>query len=71
MSNGSTAMLIEGARRVGKSTLVREFADKEYESHIFIDFSVASQQVIKLFDDMMSLDLFFLQLQSVYHVNLV
>lgn len=70
-SHGTTAMLIEGARRVGKSTLVREFAAQEYDTYIFIDFGVASPQVVKLFDDLTHLDLFFLQLQSVYHVNLV
>ena len=37
-SNGKTALLIEGARRVGKSTVVEEFARKEYESYILIDF---------------------------------
>ena len=42
-SNGSTALLIEGARRVGKSTVVQEFGKNEYESFIFIDFSAAKQ----------------------------
>ena len=36
---GKTAILVEGARRVGKSTLVKEFAQKEYESYILIDFT--------------------------------
>ena len=38
-SNGKTALLIEGARRIGKSTLVEHFAQKEYDSHILIDFA--------------------------------
>lgn len=44
-SNGKTALLIEGARRVGKSTVAEEFAKKEYKSYILIDFSVASKAV--------------------------
>ena len=41
-SNGSRALLLEGARRVGKSTLAKEFAEKEYAAHLVIDFSEAS-----------------------------
>ena len=41
-SNGKTALLIEGARRIGKSTIVEEFAKKEYESYILIDFTKCS-----------------------------
>ena len=44
-SDGRTALLIEGARRVGKSTVVEEFAKNEYESYIFIDFSRACTAV--------------------------
>ena len=51
-SAGKTAALIEGARRVGKTTIVREFAQNEYESCIFIDFARAPQSVLRLFDDM-------------------
>ena len=54
--NGKTAILVEGARRVGKSTLVCDFAEKEYLSYIVIDFNVASRQVTGLFDDLMNLD---------------
>ncbi|SFR69716.1 AAA domain-containing protein [[Clostridium] aminophilum] len=42
---GQYAILVEGARRVGKSTLVEEFAKKEYRSYILIDFSEASKDV--------------------------
>lgn len=54
--NGKTAILVEGARRVGKSTLVETFARNEYESYILIDFNKASKEVISLFDDLMDLD---------------
>lgn len=67
---GRTAILIEGARRVGKSTLVKHFAEREYESHIIIDFNRTSQQVKQLFDDLMDLEFIFLQLQAIYHVIL-
>lgn len=68
---GKTALLIEGARRVGKSTLVEEFARREYESYIIIDFNIASKQVIGLFDDLINLDMTFLQLQAIYSVSLI
>ena len=41
ISKGSTALLVEGARRIGKSTIVEEFAKNEYESYILIDFNEA------------------------------
>ncbi len=65
-SQGKTALLIEGARRVGKSTLVREFGRKEYSSCVFIDFVDASSQVIDLFSDLRNdLDSFFLYLSAI------
>lgn len=67
---GRTAMLVEGARRVGKSTLVEHFAKKEYESYILIDFNKASQQDKDLFDDLTDLDKIFLHLQQRYNVIL-
>ena len=69
-SQGRTALMIEGARRVGKSTIAEEFAKNEYESFIVIDFSVAPQSVKNLFDDMSNLDFFFLQIQLLYRVDL-
>lgn len=69
-SNGKTALLIEGARRVGKSTIVEEFAKREYDSYILIDFSIASPGVKDLFKDMSDLNYLFLQLQLQYHVEL-
>ena len=67
---GKTAILIEGARRVGKSTLVETFAKNEYQSYILIDFNQANREIISLFDDLMNLDFLFLQLQAFYHVVL-
>ena len=67
---GKYAVLIEGARRVGKSTLVENFAQREYKTYILIDFSKANREVNALFEDMMDLDYFFVRLQSIFHVNL-
>lgn len=69
--HGSTALLVKGARRVGKSTLVETFAKKEYKSYLLIDFSRTSKQVNALFEDMMDLDYFFLTLQNIFKVKLV
>lgn len=69
-SNGRTAVLIEGARRVGKSTVARAFAQREYRSHIIVDFSSASSDVAALFDDVSDLNHLFLQLQLRYGVQL-
>jgi hypothetical protein len=67
---GRSALLIEGARRIGKSTIVEEFAKKEYKSYILIDFNKASERVKSLFNDLMDLDYIFLFLQSAYHTTL-
>ena len=69
-SDGKTALLIEGARRIGKSTIVEEFAKNEYESYILIDFAEASKETIELFDDVSDLGYLFLQLQLKYRVDL-
>lgn len=68
--NGKTALLIKGARRVGKSTVAKEFAEKEYSSYILIDFSIAPKEVHNLFSDISNLNYLFLRLQLIYHVNL-
>lgn len=68
--NGRTAILVEGARRVGKSTIVELFAKNEYKSYIIVDFNKASKQVLELFDDLMDLNRIFLQLQAIYNVVL-
>lgn len=69
-SNGETALMVQGARRIGKSTIVEEFAKNEYSSYIVIDFNRASSVVKSLFDDLMDLDFIFLQLQTIYNVVL-
>ena len=69
-SNGTTALLIKGARRIGKSTIAEEFAQNEYQSYIAIDFSIASDAVKELFSHISDLDYFFLRLQSLFNVSL-
>ena len=69
-SNGKSALMIQGARRIGKSTIVEEFAKKEYSSYLIIDFNRASEEVKSLFDDLMDLDFIFLRLQAIYNVVL-
>lgn len=61
---GSYAALLQGARRVGKSTIAEEFAKNEYRSYILIDFSKVRKDVLALFEDISDLDLFFTKLQS-------
>lgn len=62
--DGKYAALLQGARRVGKSTIVEEFARNEYRSYILIDFSRVRKDVLKLFEDISDLDFFFMKLQS-------
>ena len=64
------ALLIKGARRVGKSTIAEEFAKNEFKSYILIDFAHTSKEIIGLFDDMYNLDFFFLQLQQFTGIRL-
>ena len=53
------ALLIRGARRVGKSTIVEEFASKEFKSYIMLDFARTGKDINSLFEDLYSLDFFF------------
>lgn len=69
--NGDSALLIQGARRIGKSTLAEEFARKEYRSYILIDFAVAPAEVYDLFKDISDLNYIFLRLQLIYQVQLI
>lgn len=69
-SGGQTALLIEGPRRVGKSTIVREFAQREYRSHVIIDFAKASAAEKHLFDDISDMDFFFTRLKLLKGVSL-
>lgn len=66
-SNGKTALLIDGARRVGKSYIAELFAKQEYKSHIIIDFGNVSDDILDLFiHDSSDLDLFFAKLSAYY-----
>ena len=67
---GDTALLIQGARRIGKSTIAEEFARREYKSYILIDFSKVSREVGVLFNDISDLNYLFLMLQFIYQVQL-
>ena len=69
--NGESAILIQGARRIGKSTLAEEFARNEYESYILIDFAIAPTEVQELFNDISDLNYIFLRLQLIYRVQLI
>ena len=69
-SHGETALLIEGARRVGKSTLVRQFAKNEYKSFALFDFSKASKEEKALFEDLSDMDFFFTRLKLLKNVAL-
>jgi len=69
-SKGQSALLLEGARRIGKSTLVEQFARQEYRSYILIDFNEASSEVKRLFDDLMDMDYIFMYLQNSYKTML-
>ena len=68
--HGTTALLIRGARRVGKSTIAESFAKNEYKSYILVDFSEAPMAVHKLFEDISDLDYLFTQLQLRYRKDL-
>lgn len=67
---GTSALLIKGARRVGKSTLVEEFAKREYKSYILLDFSRIKPEINRLFEDLSDLDFFFMRLQAETNVTL-
>lgn len=69
--NGATALLLKGARRVGKSTLVKAFAQNEYKSHILIDFADAPAAVWEAVENIADRDSFFMQIQFIYGVKLI
>lgn len=70
-SNGSTALLIDGARRVGKSYLAVQFAEKEYDSYILIDFAQVGSDIKRMFEeDISDLDFFFSKLSTLWNVTL-
>lgn len=66
-TKGSKAILIEGARRIGKSTICEEFAKNEYDNYILIDFAKKDREVEKYFENYLNdLDTFFMMLQAHY-----
>ncbi len=70
-NRGKNALLVEGARRIGKSTIIEQFAKREYKSHIIIDFNTASDTVKSAFSQYLTkLDVFFMLLSSEYNVKL-
>ena len=64
------ALMIEGARRIGKSTIVEIFAKKNYKSYVIIDFAIASDDIKKNFDNLNKLDIFFQNISLEYNVEL-
>ena len=66
----SYAALLEGARRVGKSTIAEEFAKQNYRSYIKIDFANITDDLLAAFKDIAKLDVFFLRLQTITKINL-
>ena len=67
---GKYAVLLQGARRVGKSTIAENFAKGNYKSYIMIDFSNISSELNEVFDDISNLDIFFLKLQALTSTEL-
>lgn len=64
------SVLLEGARRVGKTTIAEEFAKEEYRSYIKVDFANVRKDVLDVFDDISDLDIFFLRLQAATGITL-
>lgn len=70
-SNGNTGLLIEGARRVGKSYIAQEFAKNNYKTYILIDFSKAAKEIKSLFDEYLdNLDYLFTYISNYYGIQL-
>ena len=70
-SNGEVALLIDGARRIGKSYIVKQFAEENYKSYILIDFNQVGPEIKELFNNYLNnLDMFFMYLSSYYNVDL-
>lgn len=70
IDEGRTAVLIQGARRVGKSTIAEKFAENEYETYILVDFAACSEEIRELFNDVSDLNRIFMRLQLEYGVEL-
>ena len=69
-AKGTKALLIEGARRIGKSTIAEEIGKKEYKSYILIDFNKASKKIVESFDELTNLDIFFQTIMLEYNTRL-
>ena len=70
-SNGDTALLIDGARRVGKSYIAEDFAKENYKSYILVDFNKVNEDVCNLFVNYLDdLDTLFMYLSSYYNIKL-
>ena len=66
------ALMVDGARRIGKSYIIEEFAKNEYESYILIDFNLVGDDVKSLFELYLNdLDTFFMMLSTIYGVKLI
>ena len=71
VSDGKTAVMLDGARRVGKSWIAEEFARNEYDAYLLIDFAKVSPKVKRYFNEYLDdLDTFFMYLLSAYNVEL-
>ena len=70
--SGRVALLIDGARRVGKSYIAKEFGKNEYKSYIIIDFGIAPKNLLELFDnETANLDLFFAKLSAFFGIKIL
>ena len=69
-SSGEKALLIEGARRIGKSTIAQKFAQNEYASFILLDFNNVSKKIKDNFNNLNDLNLFYQTLSLEYNVKL-
>jgi len=70
-SNGASVLMLDGARRVGKSYICEQFGKKEYKSMLLIDFGNMTQKITEVFDnDSADLDIFFAKLSAHYRVQL-
>ena len=70
--NGRTALMLDGARRVGKSWIAEEFARREYGQYLLIDFANVSKKVKTYFnEELVDLDRFFMLLFAAYHVDML
>ena len=68
---GKTAIMIDGARRIGKSYIAEEFAKNEYKTYILVDFNQADKRLFEIFDEYLhNLDMFFMQLSTYFGTRL-